>query len=164
MNILLHVRVPGPPTAQERVRFNAVQAGNRIIHRFYDPCSKAKENFLWLVKACKPKLEPAPQGSRIGVRLRIWTNSMVEDADNYAKFYMDALSPKVVKKKKRLPHGILIPEPPPFSPWRNDNQVDRLEVDVQRQTGEPEHVDILIYVLERNNAGTADQHHSESAN
>lgn len=114
-----------------------------------------------MVKACKPRLEPAPQGSRIGVRLRIWTNSLVEDADNYAKFYMDALSPKVVKKKKRLPKGILIPEPPPFSPWRNDNQVDRLAVDVKRQTGEPERVEILVYVLENedgNETKPADVH------
>jgi hypothetical protein len=78
------------------------------------------------VPALKPNLI-----ARIGVKIAVYTDSWVVDADNYLKFYMDALSPTRGKGKipKKVRQQLIATA---FAAWGNDNQIDHVEVDVYR--------------------------------
>ena len=132
--ILLNVMIPGPPYAQQRHRWGK--------GRVYDPSAKDKESFMWQVKAACPMLKPHLT-ARISVDLIIWTASWTEDADNYLKFYMDALSPAKSKKK----HRIKIDQSNAFAAWANDRQVDKINLDVVRGSLN-EGVRILVQTVE----------------
>lgn len=133
-HIVLHVSIPGPPHAQKRHRW----ARGRI----YDPSSEEKKEFLWQLKAACPRLKPE-MGSRIGVRIFAWTKRDSEDADNYLKFYMDAMSPPKTKRKNGL---VPVDLSKGFTAWGNDNQVDEAYVRVHRGALELK-VEIMVYVI-----------------
>jgi Holliday junction resolvase RusA-like endonuclease len=138
---LLHVIIPGPPHTQERHRWGR--------GRIYDPSSKDKQTFQWQLAAAVPHLKPE-MTARIGVLLTIWSakvskaGSVVkdEDADNFLKFYMDAMSPPKIKRK----HRDKIDQSQCFAVWGNDCQVDEARVRVYRGCSEPQ-VEILVYAI-----------------
>jgi hypothetical protein len=131
--VVLHVIIPGKPYAQKRHRWGR--------GRVYDPSAPDKEAFLWELKAACPKLRPDLH-SRIGVFLKVRTDSWVEDSDNYLKFYLDAMSPTRRKKrsKKRPDYSQA------FAPWGNDNQVDDARIQCIRGVID-QSVEILVWRL-----------------
>ena len=135
--ILLNVAIPGEPCAQKRHRW----ARGRI----FDPSFDDKKDFLWQLKAACPSLKPDLQ-ARIGVRLKVWTSSWKIDADNFLKFYMDALSPWKSKEKRKKAQ-IAIQTAQAFAIWGNDNQVDDVQVTVHRGGIEPR-IEILVYEIQ----------------
>jgi Holliday junction resolvase RusA-like endonuclease len=132
--ILLNVVIPGKPYSQQRHRW-----GNG---RVYDPSSRDKASFMWELKAACPMLKP-DLTARIAVRLTIYTSSWTEDADNYLKFYMDAIS----APKSRSRHKIKLDHSKSFCAWENDNQVDEVNLKVYRGC-QNERVEIFIYTLD----------------
>jgi Holliday junction resolvase RusA-like endonuclease len=138
--ILLHVIIPGQPHVQQRHRWGR--------GRIYDPSSDDKISFQWQLRAACPTLKPELE-ARIGVRLTVWTSKRSqlekqienEDADNFLKFYMDAMSPPKTKHKQRP-----VDVSRAFAVWGNDNQVDEVHARIWRGATEPR-VEILVYVL-----------------
>ncbi len=81
MKLLLHVKIPGEPIAQERHRWGK--------GRIYDPKAREKKTFAWQVKAACPGLVPTDK--LCGLILEIWsTTRRRQDWDNFGKFYSDA--------------------------------------------------------------------------
>src|SRR5205823_5987895 len=111
--------------------------------RFYDPNSEVKEAFQWQLKAACPTLKPELH-ARLGIRLIVWTaknNGANEDNDNFLKYYQDALSPAIPKRKRKKGEEP-IDLSKAFAVWGNDNQVDESYVRVWRGATDPK-VEIL---------------------
>jgi len=132
---LLHVIIIGPPCAQQRHRW----ARGRI----YDPSDGDKKVFLQKLRAACPRLKPEMHG-RIAVFIEVWTKSWKADADNFGKFYMDALSPKKMSGIKD--HRRQIDYSQAFAAWGNDNQIDDVRVHCNRGAVE-EKVEIKAWVI-----------------
>jgi Holliday junction resolvase RusA-like endonuclease len=136
MKVLLNVSIPGEPQAQQRHRWGK--------GRVYDPSAADKDNFRWQLRAAVPALRPNLT-ARIGVRITVYTDSWQHDADNFLKFYMDALSPSRGKKLPKKLRAQLMAQA--FAIWGNDNQVDQVEITVHRNTA-PGMGSVHIFVYE----------------
>lgn len=153
----LHVNIPGQPQVLERARAGGVvwsAKSKRYVPRFYDPNTDDKQNFQRLLQAACPRLKPELT-ARMGIKLTVWTGKIGaanEDADNFLKFYMDALSPpKLPKGRKDEPKidrrlRVIKFLTDSFAVWGNDNQVDEVYVRVWRGALQPR-VQILVYEL-----------------
>lgn len=139
--ILCHFIIPGQPVAQKRVSWNKGKS--------FDPSWEDKKAFGWQLKATYPRLRP-DFTSRLGIRIEcsigvktvrvnrgrragtsyekdVWN----EDADNFAKFYMDCL-----KCNEAKDYGV----------WGDDRQVDELQVYLYRSAPEPQ-VEIIVWEI-----------------
>lgn len=131
-HLILHVKIPGEPIAQERHRWGR--------HNNYDPNAKDKENFQWQIKAAVPTLKPV-QDTRLGIFIEVWSGKapvqtrinrkptgrfhFQTDWDNYGKFYCDALTEIA---------------------WNDDCWIEDGRVLIHRQALEPA-VKILVWEL-----------------
>ena len=141
--ILLHVSIPGQPISWERVGW--------ARGRSYNPNYKAKNTFLWQLKAACPILRPDCV-NRLGVKFDFWTgktDAWDEDIDNFVKFYLDALTPEKPKRRKgQKPweYERLIAEvmKTAYGPWADDRQIDKLDAEVHRSAPSPK-TEILVF-------------------